>query len=73
MTIVAISREMGSGGYAITAAAAKGPDFAYVEREIILQAAQAHGVPVEQLAALDERHLSLWERFDAERRRYLSF
>ncbi len=73
MTIVAISRELGSGGNAIAAAVAKKLDFEYVEREIILQAAQAHGVPEEKIADVDERRLSLWERFDEEKRRYLIF
>ncbi len=73
MTIVAISRELGSGGNAIAAAVAKALNFEFVEREIILQAAQAHGVPEEKIADVDERRLSLWERFDEEKRRYLIF
>ncbi len=73
MTIVAISRELGSGGNAIAAAVAKALNFGYVEREIILRAAQAHGVPEEKMADVEERRLSLWERFDEEKRRYLIF
>ena len=73
MTIVAISRELGSGGNAIAAAVAKGLNFEYVEREILLQAARAHEVPEEKIADVDERRLSLWERFDEEKRRYLIF
>jgi len=73
MTIVAISRELGSGGNAIAAAVAKALNFKFVEREIVLQAAQAHGVPEEEITAVDERRLSLWERFDEEKRRYLTF
>ena len=73
MTIVAISRELGSGGTAIAAAVAKALNYEYVDREIILQAARAHEVPEEKLADVDERRLSLWERFDEEKRRYLIF
>jgi cytidylate kinase len=73
MTIVAISREMGSGGYEIGAAVAKALNFEYVDRQILLQAAQAHGVPAAKLVDAVERRLSLWERFDTERRRYLIF
>ena len=73
MTIVAISRELGSGGNNLAAAVAKALDFEFVEREIVLQAAQAHGVPVEKITAVDERRLSIWQRFDEERRRYLTF
>ncbi|MFI5341516.1 MAG: AAA family ATPase, partial [Candidatus Methylomirabilales bacterium] len=73
MTIVAISRELGSGGNAIAGAVAKALHFEYVEREIILQAARVHEVPEEKIAAVDERRLSLWQRFDEEKRRYLIF
>jgi cytidylate kinase len=73
MTIVAISRELGSGGNAIAAAAAKALNFEYVEREILLRAARVHEVPEEKIADVDERRLSLWERFDEEKRRYLIF
>jgi cytidylate kinase len=73
MTIVAISREMGSGGYEIGAAVAKALNFEYVDRQILLEAAHAHGVPEAKLVDVVERRLSLWERFDEEKRRYLTF
>ena len=73
MTIVAVSREMGSGGYEIASAVAKALDFEYVDREILLQAARVHEVPEEKIVDVAERHLSLWERFDEEKRRYLVF
>ena len=73
MTIVAISRELGSGGNAIAAAVAKALNFEYVEREILLRAARVHEVPEEKIADVDERRLSVWERFDEEKRRYLIF
>ena len=73
MTIVAISREMGSWGYEIGAAVAKALHFEYVNRQILLEAAHAHGVPEAKLVEAVERHPSLWQRFDAERRRYLTF
>ncbi|HYL80538.1 MAG TPA: cytidylate kinase family protein [Candidatus Acidoferrum sp.] len=73
MTIVAVSREMGSGGYEIASAVAKALDFAYVDREILLQAARDHAVSEEKIADVDERRLSLWERFDEEKRRYLIY
>ena len=73
MTIVAVSREMGSGGYEIAAAVAKALDFEYVDRQILLEAARVHEVPEERIADVAERHLSLWERFDEEKRRYLIF
>ena len=71
MTIVSISRELGSGGNAIAAAVAKALNFEFVDRENSLEAAQAHGVSEEKIAAADEQHLSVWQRFNEERRRYL--
>lgn len=73
MTIVAISREMGSGGYEIGAAVAKVLNFEYVNRQILLEAAHAHGVPEAKIVDVVERRPSLWERFDEEKRRYLIF
>jgi cytidylate kinase len=73
MTIVAISREMGSGGYEIGAAVAQALHFEYVNRQILLEAAHAYGVPEATLVDVVARRPSLWERFDVERRRYLTF
>ena len=73
MTIVAISREMGSEGYTIGEAVAKALGFEYVDRQIILEAAQKYGVPEATLTAAAERRPSLWGHFDLERSRYLTF
>lgn len=73
VTIVAISRELGSGGTTIGAAVAKELGFRYVDREVILKAAEAHHVPAEKLEDIDERRLTFWERFDEEKRRFLVF
>jgi cytidylate kinase len=73
MTIVAISRELGSGGNTIAAAVAKALNFEFVDRAILLQAAQAHGVPEEKIEDVDERRLSIWERLNEEKRRYLIY
>lgn len=73
MTIVAISREMGSGGYEIAAAVAKALNFEYVDREVVMHAARVHDVSEEKIGEVADRHLSLWERFDEEKRRYLTF
>jgi cytidylate kinase len=73
MTIVAISREMGSGGYEVAAAVAKALGFDYVDREILLRAAREFDVSEAKIADVADRRLSLWERFDEEKRRYLTF
>jgi len=71
MTIVAISREMGSGGYEIGAAVAKVLNYEYVNRQILLEAAHTHGVPEAKIVDAVDHRPSLWERFDEEKRRYL--
>lgn len=73
MTIIAISRELGSGGNQIGIAVAEALGFTYVDREIVLQAASRFSVKEEKLEQVDERKLSFWERFDDEKRRYLVF
>jgi len=73
MTIVAVSRELGSGGYEIAAAVAGALNCEYVDRQILLQAAKVHEVPEKRIADVADRRLSLWERFDEEKRRYLIF
>jgi cytidylate kinase len=73
VTIVAISRELGSAGTTIGAAVAKELGFRYVDREVILKAAEAHHVPAERLEDVDERRLTFWERFDEEKRRFVVF
>ena len=73
MSIVAISRELGSGGDAVAAAVAEALHFEYMHRQVILQAAHALGVPEAEIADVAERRLSLWERLDEEKRRYLIF
>ncbi len=73
MTIVAISRELGSGGNQIGEAVARALGFTFVDREVLLQAASRYAVQEEKLLQVDERKLSFWERFDDEKRRYLVF
>ncbi len=71
MTIVAISRDMGSGGSEIGAAVAKALNYGYMNREGLLEAAQTYGAPEAKLAETLDRHLTVWSRLDAERQRYL--
>jgi len=71
MTIVAISREMGAGATR-SAPPCQALNFEYVNRQILLQPRTPTG------AGGDARGCGgappvLWERFDAERRRYLTF
>jgi len=64
---------MGSGGYEVAAAVAQALGFEYVDREILLHAAKVHDVSEAKITDVADRRLSLWERFDEEKRRYLIF
>lgn len=73
MAIIAISRQMGSGGYSIAAGAAKALGYEYADREILMRAAKAYEVPETEIAKVAERPLSPWQRFDQEKLRYRTF
>jgi len=62
MAIIAISRQMGSGGYTIAAAVAKAMNYEYVDREIIMRAAIVRHPETRHLffeATADNGHVSL--------------
>ncbi len=73
MAIIAISRQMGSGGYTIAAAVAKALGYEYADRQMIVNAAKAYDVPEAAIAEVAERRLSAWQRFDEEKMRYRTF
>jgi len=73
MAIIAISRQMGSGGYTIAAALAKKLAYAYADRQMIVDAAKAYDVSESSISEVAERRLSGWQRFDEEKIRYRIF
>ncbi len=73
MAIIAISRQMGSGGYTIAAAVAKALNYDYVDRQMVVNAANAYDVRAEALAQVAEQHLSGWQAFNEEKLRYRTF
>jgi cytidylate kinase len=73
MAIIAISRQMGSGGYTIAAAVARHLKYDYVDRQMIIDAAKAFDIPEAKIADVAERRLSVWQRFDEEKIRYRIF
>lgn len=73
MAIIAISRQMGSGGYTIAAAVAKALQYEYADRQMIMNAARAYDVPEAAIVQVAERRLSGWQRFDEEKLRYRTF
>jgi cytidylate kinase len=72
MAIVAISHEMGAGGPEIGNQLAERLGYRYVDQELISEAARRYGLLEEKLSHLDETKPSLFERFDAETRRYIT-
>jgi cytidylate kinase len=72
MAIVTISHEIGAGGPEIGQQLAERLGYRYVDHELISNAAQRYGLLEEKLSHLDESKPSLFERFDAETRRYIT-
>ncbi|HEV8440508.1 MAG TPA: cytidylate kinase family protein [Methylomirabilota bacterium] len=72
MSIITISHEMGAGGPEIGQQAGEKLGYRYVEHELISDAAHRYGLLEEKLSHLDESKPSLFERFDAETRRYIT-
>ena len=61
--VIAISRQLGSGGAYIGQQLAKNLDIEYVDREILRLAAKQLTVMEEDLASRDEKLLSFWNSF----------
>ena len=72
MSIITISHEMGAGGPEIGQQVAEGLGYKYVDHELISDTAHRYGLLEEKLEHLDETKPSLFERFDAETRRYIT-
>jgi len=72
MSIVTVSHEIGAGGPEIGQKVAEKLGLHYVDQELISDAALRYGVLEEKLSSLDESKPSLFERFDAETRRYIT-
>jgi cytidylate kinase len=72
MAIIVISHQMGTGGPEIGMALAKRLGYRYVDQELISDASRRYGLAEERLSHLDESKPSLFERFDAETRRYIT-
>src|SRR5215510_7116067 len=72
MAIVTISHEMGAGGAEIGQQVAEKLRYRYVDHVLISDAAHRYGLLEDKLSHLDESKPSLFERFDAETRRYIT-
>ncbi|OLC17686.1 MAG: hypothetical protein AUH29_01270 [Candidatus Rokubacteria bacterium 13_1_40CM_69_27] len=72
MAIITISHEMGAGGPEIGMALAQRLGYRYVDQELLQDAVRRYGLAEEKLSHLDESKPSLFERFDAETRHYIT-
>jgi len=72
MSTVTMSHEMGAGGPEIGQQVAARLGYRYVDHDLISDAAHRYGLLEEKLSHLDESKPSLFERFDAETRRYIT-
>lgn len=72
MAIITISHQMGAGGPEIGRAVAQRLGYRYVDQELLQDAVRRYGVLEEKLSHLDEGKPTLFERFDAETRHYIT-
>jgi len=72
MAIITISHQMGAGGPEIGLALAQRLGYRYVDHELIQDAVRRYGLAEEKLSHLDESKPTLFERFDAETRHYIT-
>jgi cytidylate kinase len=72
MAIITISHEIGAGGPEIGQQLGTRLGYRYVDQDLVSNAAQRYGLLEEKLSHLDESKPSLFERFDAETRRYIT-
>jgi cytidylate kinase len=72
MAIITISHQLGSGGADIGMALAQRLGYRYVDQELIQDAVHRYGLAEDKLSHLDESKPTLFERFDAETRHYIT-
>ncbi len=72
MAIITLSHQMGAGGPEVGMAIAQRLGYRYVDQELLQDAVRRYGLAEEKLSHLDESKPSLFERFDAETRHYIT-
>jgi len=72
MAIITISHQMGAGGSEVGIGVAQRLGYRYVDQELLQDAVRRYGLAEEKLSHLDESKPSLFERFDAETRHYIT-
>lgn len=73
MSLVVISREMGSGGTQLGRVVAQRLGYRFADRELMLEAVKRYRLREERLSHLEEGRPSFWERFDRDREQYLAY
>jgi cytidylate kinase len=72
MAIITISPQLGAGGPEIGVALGKRLGYRFVDQEVIQDAVRRYGLAEEKASHLDESKPTLFERFDAETRQYIT-
>jgi len=72
MAIITISHQMGAGGSEIGMGLAQRLGYHYIDQELLQDAVRRYGLVEEKLSHLDESKPTLFERFDAETRYYIT-
>ena len=72
MAIIVVSTQMGAGGPEIGMALGQRLGYRYVDQELLQDAGRRYGLAEERLSQLDESKPTIFERFDAETRHYLT-
>jgi len=73
MSVITVSRELGSGGGEIAKGVAQKLSYNYVDREIILEAAKSYSVPEKKLEEVFTKRPRFIERFVEDQKIYLIF
>jgi cytidylate kinase len=73
MSLITISRQIGSLGTEIAKLVSSKLDYEYIDKERIGEALADYGFPERELEAYDEKRPSLWESFSGERKKFLHF
>ena len=72
MAIIVVSTQMGAGGPEVGMALGQRLGYRYVDQELLQDAVRRYGLAEERLSQLDESKPTIFERFDAETRHYLT-
>lgn len=72
MAIITVSTQLGSGRSTVARPLAERLGYSYADKEAIFAAAEDYGWLKRSLEKMDERHVSFWERSEADRRNYLT-